>query len=537
MDSKVARARWVVLVTDPMAEEGLELLRREPEIDLRVRTDAKGEALRAELADADALLVRSGTRVTADLLTSASRLRVVGRAGTGVDNIDVAEATRRGVVVMNTPGGNSLAACEHTFALLLSLLRNVPAASADLAQGKWNRSRFMGRQLAGKTLGLVGFGRIGKEVAVRARAFGMSVLVSDPFTTESVVREWDARLVPLAELLERSDVVSLHLPLTEETRHLIDARALASMKEGALLANCARGGLVDEDALLAALDAGRPGGAVLDVFEEEPPKNLRLLGHPRVVCTPHLGASTEEAQRSVAAEIADQVLAYLLRGEVRNAVNMPALSAEVYAQVRPYLDLGERLGSLAGQVAGDPATRVLVTFRGACRDLPRVPLVSSVLVGLLGSRGGGSVVNYVNALPVASEIGMAVEEAAVEDAGDHAGLLEVTVLGSERSSTVAGVVTSGGRPRLARWEGLGLDAPATGDLLVLRNPDVPGVVGMIGTLLGNAGLNIAHIAWGRDEASREAFTLIHLDSAVPPGVLEEIRGNERIFWAAAVKLP
>jgi len=533
----VSPETWIVVVTDPLAPEGLEVFAALPRFDVRVRTGLKGEALRAELAPAHALVVRSGTQVTAALLEAAPNLRVVGRAGTGVDNIDVPAATRRGIVVMNTPGGNSIAACEQTFALILSLFRNVPAAAAHLAGGGWDRKRFTGRQLAGKTLGLLGFGRIGREVAVRARAFGMDVLVVDPFVTDAVAREWEAHLVERDELLARADVVSLHLPLTEETRNGVDAGVLARMKPGAVLVNCARGGLVDETALLEALDSGRLGGAALDVFADEPPTGSPLLNHSKVVCTPHLGASTQEAQRDVAWEVAGQIRDFLLHGEVRNAVNMPALSAEAYEQVRPYLDLSERLGALAGQIVGGSFRSLRVVFRGDSTTLPRAPVVTAALVGLLGSGKGGSGVNYVNARMAASELGLLVEEAAVDESGDQPGLVEVAVQGVARSSSVAGWVTAARNPRLARWEGLGLDAPPAGDILVLRNPDVPGVVGAIGTLLGDAGLNIAHIAWGRDPASREAFTLINLDSPIRGELLETIRRHPKVLWAEAVTLP
>jgi D-3-phosphoglycerate dehydrogenase len=529
--------RYVVLVTDPLAEEGLAVLSAEPAFDLRLRPGASGEDLRREVAEAHALLVRSGTKVTVEVLAAAPRLRVVGRAGTGVDNIDVPAATRRGVAVMNTPGGNSIAATEHTLALILSLFRNVPAAHRDLAEGNWNRKRFLGRQLQGKTLGLVGFGRIGREVALRARAFGMAVLAADPFVTEAVAAERDARKVDLPELLARADVVSLHSPLTPETRHLIGAAELAAMKPTAVLVNCARGGLVDEAALYDALEAGELAGAALDVYEAEPPEGNPLIGHPRVVATPHLGASTEEAQERVAVLIAGQVRDFFLEGEVRNAVNLPALSAELVARVRPYLDLAERLGSLAAQIAGAPFERAAVTFRGECTELPRTPVVSAALVGLLGRVRGGSGVNYVNARLAAGEVGLAVEERASDEAGDHAGLIEVSVTGAVRSAVVAGVVTAAGNPRLARWEGLGLDAPATGDILILCNPDVPGVVGAIGALLGDAGVNIAHIAWGRDPAVGEAYTLLNLDSPVTDAVLESLRRHPKVNWAERVQLP
>jgi len=530
------QAPWVVLVTDPLSEEGLAVLTRTPGIESRVITGPDPAALGDVLAAADALIVRSGTRVTAELIAAAPRLKVVGRAGTGVDNIDVDAATRRGIVVMNTPGGNSVAACEHTFALLLAVLRNVPAAHRDLAGGVWNRKKYMGHELKGKTLGLIGFGRIGREVATRARAFGMQVMVADPFVSEALAREYECRLADRDAVLTGADIVSLHVPLTEETHHLIDAAALSRMKDGVVIVNCARGGLVDEAALLAGLESNKVGGAALDVFENEPPTGTALLNHPRVVATPHLGASTEEAQSSVAAEVAQQVVDYLTAGEVRNAVNMPSLSAEVYAQVKPYLDLAERLGSLAGQLADGPFRRLEVCFRGDAVGLPRAPVVAAALVGLLRTVPGGSVVNYVNARHTARELGVEVKETAREDAGDQAGLIEVA-LDSDGACTVAGTVTRAGRACLVRWEGLGLDAPASGHILALKNPDVPGVVGAIGTILGDAGVNIACISWGRDEGSRVALTLISLDSPVGDEALATIRKHPHVIWARPVRLP
>ena len=529
--------KYVILITDPLAQEGINIFQAERQFEVRVKTGLKGQALKDEISQAHALVVRSGTQVTADLLQSAPNLKIIGRAGTGVDNIDVPAATKHGIVVVNTPGGNSTAACEHTFALLLALLRNIPEATKHLAEGGWDRKRFTGHQLAGKTLGLIGFGRIGKEVASRARAFGMQILVADPFVTESLAKEWEARLVDKDTLLQNADIVSLHVPLTPETRNLIDSEAIKKMKTGAIVINCARGGLIDEAALKTALDDNKLAGAALDVFEKEPPENSPLLKHPKLVATPHLGASTEEAQRDVAGEVAEQIRDYLLKGEVRNAVNMPSLSAEAYAQVKPCLDLAERLGSLAGQIVGGSFKRLEIVFRGEAETLPRTPVVSAALVGLLASAKGGSMVNYVNARLAASEAGLEIKDTAVKDSGDQSGLVEIIVQSSEATCSVAGWITAGGKPRLARWEGLGLDAPPAGDILVLRNPDVPGVVGAIGTLLGEAKVNIAHIAWGRDATKKEAFTLINLDNAVTPDLLATICKHPKVLWAKAIRLP
>jgi D-3-phosphoglycerate dehydrogenase len=530
-----APPRFRIVVSDPLDKSGLQVLAESGRFDTISVNGADPVALREALSGADALLVRSGTKVTADLLALAPRLRLVGRAGTGVDNIDVEASTARGIVVMNTPDANSIAAAEQTLALILALVRKVVPAARSLAEGRWERTKFLGTELAGKTLGVVGFGRIGREVARRARAFDMTVLVHDPFISDEMARHHEAQAVSLDDLLGRSDIVTLHAPLTAGTRHIINAAAFERMKTGARIVNCARGGLLDEAALFRALESGRLAGAALDVFETEPPAGSPLLGRPEVVLTPHLGASTLEAQENVAVELAIQVRDYFLTGAIRNAVNMPALSAEAFAQAAPYLDLAERLGFLAGTLRGGKIEKLGFEYLGEAALLPLTAITLAGLKGCLSTRGGS--VNYVNARVVAAEQGIAVEESFDPAVGDFSNLMRVTVRTKEGALTVGGTVLRRNHPRLVTLDDYELDATPAGNLIVLQNDDVPGVVGAIGTLLGEAGINIARINWGRENAAGTALTVISVDEPPAPAVLESMAADPRVRWVKVVRLP
>lgn len=527
-----------IVVSDPMAAEGMDLLRQSGLFEVVQVNGADKAALAGALATAEALLIRSGTKATAEVLAMAPRLRLVGRAGTGVDNVDVEAATRRGIVVMNTPDANSIAAAELTWTLLLALVRNLVPAAVSLSSGKWERAGFMGTELAGKTLGVVGFGRIGREVASRARAFDMTVLVADPFVTEEIARAAGARLAPLSELIATADIVTLHAPLTKSTKHLIGGPEMAAMKPGARLINCARGGLVDEVALHAALESGHLAGAALDVFEQEPPPaDHPLLTHARVVAAPHLGASTREAQENVSAELARQVLDYFRSGAIRNAVNMPSLSAEAYQKARPYLDLVERLGLLAGSLAhGSGWRRLSLDYRGEAANLPLQALTLAGLKGALSTRAG-EVVNFVNARSKAQEIQMDVVESFDPVAGDQPNRVRLMLETDSGVTSVEGTVIRGVEPRLVAMDGFDLEGVLVGPLIVLRNDDVPGVVGAIGGWLGAAGLNIARISWGRDRAGGTALTIIGLDQPATPEVLSTIKADPRVRDVHAVQLP
>lgn len=524
-----------VLVADAISEAGVELLRAAPGFEVAVKTGLDKDELARTIGEFDALVVRSATNVTAEVLTRPGRLKVIGRAGTGVDNIDLEAATRAGVVVLNTPGGNSVAAAEHTLSLLLALARNVPQANADLRAGRWERKKYVGVELSGKTLGVLGLGRIGREVARRAQAFRMDVIGFDPFVSRKAAEDMGVAYAPLDDLLARSDFVTLHMPLSPETHHLIDAARLARMKRGARLVNCARGGLVDESALFDAIAEGHIRGAALDVFENEPPSDRRLLEDPRVVATPHLGASTVEAQERVGTEIAEKIRAYFENGAILDAVNFPSMSPEEYQATRPVLDLAERLGRFLAQVADGGVRRFEVRCYGGFTERALKPLVMAATKGLLSAAVEGEV-SYVNALQLAGQRGIAVEEVRSNEPTPFAGLLQLTIVTDTGRLTAAGTLITSDRPRIVEVDGMPIEASPAGHLLFFRNRDVPGVVGNIGSLLGRAKVNIAGIHLGRAEEGGRAVSIINVDARVPPEVLAEIRALPEILLARAIEL-
>lgn len=523
-----------ILVADAVSDAGVRVLTEAEGVEADVRTGLSPDELAAVVGDYDGLVVRSATKVTEAVLARPGRLRVIGRAGTGVDNIDTDAATRAGIVVMNTPGGNSVAAAELTLAHLLALARHLPQANGALREGRWERKRYVGTELAGKTLGVVGLGRIGREVAKRAAAFRMTVLGYDPFVSGDAVSGLGVTAVPLERLLADSDCVTLHLPRTDDTRHLIDAAALERMRPGALLVNCARGGLIDEEALLAALDEGGIGGAALDVFESEPPTDLRLARHPLVVATPHLGASTREAQERVGTEIAGKILDYLRDGTIRDAVNVPSIPPEKAAAMAPLLDLAERLGRFVAQI-GEGGHRVIsISAYGEYADHPLRPVVMAAVKGFLDPvlEGGAS---HVNALALAAERGITVDESRSSAATTYAGLLRIDLRTDAGTTTVAGTVyLPDGRPRLVEIDGTPIEIRPAGHMLVVRNRDVPGVFGRIGTILGEAGVNIGGIRLGRREGDDSAHSVIAVDSPVPAGALESIRAIAEVRSARSI---
>jgi D-3-phosphoglycerate dehydrogenase len=522
-----------VIVADQISERGVKLLKQ---AGWNVVLTTK-ETLNGEIRDADALIVRSATRVTPELLDKAEKLRVVGRAGVGVDNIDLPEATKRGVLVMSTPGGNAVSVAEHTFALLLALARQVPRLDKAIHEGRWEKSSAAGTELRGKTLGLIGLGRIGSEVAVRAEAFDMRVLAYDPYISEAGAREMSVELVPLEKLLAESDFVSLHAALSPATEKIINATALEKMKKGARLVNAARGELIDEAALAEALKSGKLAGAALDVFAEEPPKNSPLVGLANVIATPHVAGSTAEAQEEVGTQIAVQVRDYLAEGVIRNAVNLPALSADQYRRVRPYLELAERLGSLVSQAAASRPARIRIRYAGELAEVGTHLLRSAVLAGLLNAVLDEKV-NVVNAPSVAAARGLTVEEETRRRERGFPNTLEVAALpeltvsqsllpktGAEAAFSAEGTVLHDGSPRVLQVDGISLEAQLEGTILYLRNRDEPGVIGQVGMTLGKHGVNIATFALGRREATRgaEALSLVRLDGEVSASILEPIR--------------
>jgi D-3-phosphoglycerate dehydrogenase len=526
-----------VLVADPISARGVEELQREPAFEVLFQTGLKEEQLLEIVPDCAALIVRSETKVNKRVLEAAKALRVVGRAGVGVDNVDVEAATARGVIVMNTPDGNTISTAEHAFSLLVSTARTIPQASASVIAGKWERKKFQGVELYGKTLAILGMGRIGGELARRAIAFGMRVVAYDPYLAASRARALQVELAEqLDDALPRADFISMHMPLTPETRHMLDARRLALCKPGVRIVNCARGGLIDETALLAALESGQVAGAALDVFEvEPPPADFPLRNHPRMVFTPHLGASTAEAQESVGVEIAHAVRAALLEGVIRNAVNLPSVDAQTLAIIGPYLDFGLKLGRFLSQIASFRCERLTVSYSGRVNEADPSPITRAIVKGFLEAAVGAEVVNPVNALARARERGLEIKETRENNPGEFTDLLEVTVGCGENTSSVAGTFF-GSKPRIVKINGRHVEAKPEGVLLLLENRDVPGIVGKIGSLLGGANINIATMSLSRETAGGQALTVLNLDSLPEPAAIERIQSDPDITRARVVSL-
>jgi D-3-phosphoglycerate dehydrogenase len=525
-----------ILIADPLDPSGLELLEASG-IEIHQLTAEERPRLQELIADYDALVVRSMTKVTADLLAAGARLKVVGRAGIGVDNVDVEAATERGILVVNAPTANLMSATEHTFALLLSVARNTPAADASMKAGVWDRKSFLGVELQGKTLGVVGFGRIGQRVAARARGFEMSVVAFDPFLDEQAARRLEVELLPIDALLARADVVTLHTPLTEQTRNLLSRERIAAMKPGAILINCGRGGVVDEEALLAALESGALGGAGLDVFAEEPPKDLRLVRHPKVVATPHIGAQTREAQERISKETAEMLLAALAGSLAVAAVNLPFRPTG--GRVEPYLGLAETLGRMAGQLLESAPQQLAVELWGI-EEAHRVPVTVAAVKGVLSTFLGEGV-NYVNAERIAESRGIQVVHSTHSGSGDYPHLIGVRLSGGGRRVELDGTLLGDRDPRVVRFGGFRLEFRPEGNLLVLENRDKPGVVGKLGTLLGEAGINIAgiHLA-RRDEDSpggeAVALAVLRLDQSPGDDVVTRLRAIPEVKSANRMEL-
>ena len=528
-----------VLVTDKLAEEGLALLRAEPGLEVIVETKKLDvAALRAALAQADGIVIRSGTQLTAEVLKDQPRLKVIARAGVGVDNIDVPTATRQGIVVMNTPGGNTVSTAEHTMALMLALSRNVAKANDSLKAGRWDRTKFTGSQLGGKTLGIVGLGRVGLAVAKRAQGFEMIVLGFDPFlSAERAAEQGIESVSPLDDLWGRCDYITLHTPLSAETRNLIGPDALARMKRGARIINCARGGLIDEPALAEALSAGKIAGAAIDVFDPEPPPaDHPLVNHPQVLVTPHLGASTEEAQISVSVEAAQLLINYFQRGQIRFAVNMPTLDRAELEDLRLYLDLGRRLGMLHAQMDRGTAKSATLRYRGEVAHKNTRLITASFAAGWLETALEGQV-NLVNAEVMAKERGISIIEEKTTDPGDFGTMIQSEVVTDRKTYVAAGTLFGKEFVRLVRLGPYRLDAHFDGTLLVFTHRDVPGLIGFLGTTLGKHKVNIAQMNVGREEPGGEAIGIVNLDSAPPEEALRDVEKHPDILSLSLIKLP
>ncbi|WP_347303207.1 phosphoglycerate dehydrogenase [Croceibacterium sp. TMG7-5b_MA50] len=505
-----------VLISDKMDSNAARIF-QENGCDVDVKTGMTPDELKAVIGQYDGLAIRSSTRVTADILDAATNLKVIGRAGIGVDNVDIPAASARGVVVMNTPFGNSITTAEHAIAMIFALARQLPEADASTQAGKWEKNRFMGVEVTGKILGLIGAGNIGAIVASRALGLKMKVVAYDPFLTPDRAVELGIEKVDLETLLQRADFITLHTPLTDETRNILSRERLEKAKKGVRIVNCARGGLVDEAALKDLLESGHIAGAALDVFVEEPAKQNPLFGTPNFICTPHLGASTTEAQVNVALQVAEQMADYLVTGGVTNALNMPSLSAEEAPRLKPYMALAEKLGSLVGQLAHGDLPRVSVETEGAAAQLNQKPIVGAVLAGLM-QRFSQSV-NMVNAPFLARERGIEVREIRNEREGTYSTLVRVTVSTSQGDRSVAGTLFGHGGPRLVEIFGIGIEAELDGHMLYIVNEDAPGFIGRIGSLLGEAGINIGTFHLGRRAAGGEAVLLLSVDQPITPDLV------------------
>ena len=525
-----------VLIADSISPRGVDELARDAALEVTVRSGLNERDLIDLIPAFNALVVRSQTKVTAEVLNAGTNLRVVGRAGVGVDNVDVETATRRGVVVLNAPGGNTISTAEHAFSLLLCAARKIPQADANVRSGKWDKKHFEGVELYDKTLGVIGMGRIGSELSRRVIAFGMRVLAYDPYLSATRARSLQVELVDeLDDLLARADFISLHTPLTTETRHILDAGRLARAKRGVRIINCARGGLIDEDALAQALRQGHVASAALDVFEAEPlPLDSSLRDAPNLVLTPHLGASTAEAQESVGIEIAQSIRAVLLEGTIRNAVNTPNLDAKTLAIIGPHLRFGEKLGKFLSQIAPKRAESLNINYSGKVNEVDTTAITRAVLKGFL-QIAGGSEVNEVNAPAFAETLGLKVSESRLSVPGDYTDMVELSALGEGKTVSVGGAFF-GATPRIVSINSRPVEARPQGVVLALENTDRPGMVGRIGTLLGEHGVNIGSMSLSRNQAGGTALTVLNLDTVPGEELLGRIREIEDIQSAQVIQL-
>ncbi len=524
-----------VLVSDNLSKMGLEVLRQIPNIQVDVRSKVTPEELLQVIDQYDALIVRSATKVTAEVIRAGKELKVIGRAGVGVDNVDVEAATAQGVVVMNTPTGNTVTTAEHTISLLLALTKHIPQAVASLKGGRWEKGKFLNVELYNKTLGVIGLGRIGGEVARRAKGFAMRVIAYDPFISTEVASRIGAELIDLDDVYRQADFITLHVPLGPDTYHMINRETIGLMKRGVRIINCARGGVVDEEALYEAMTSGHVAGAAFDVLENEPDTSSPLLSLENFIGTPHLGAATAEAQENVAIAIAQQVADYLTNGLIRNSVNTPSIEPELLAKIQPYLTLAEKLGRLDSQLAEGRFQEIRIDYTGEVASYDTSPLTAAVVKGVLDPITS-DMINIVNALPFAQQRGIRVVESKSSQEEDYASLISVTIQTDRGQSLTAGTLFSRREPRVVRIDEFSLEAVPEGYLLVFSNLDVPGVIGKIGTILGENQVNIAGMVLGREKPGGQAVSVVNVDSQIPTPVLDEIRRMPNIVYAKVVKV-
>jgi D-3-phosphoglycerate dehydrogenase len=524
-----------VLISDSLSSAAVQIFKdRGIAVDFQPKLGADKEKLAELIGGYDGLAIRSATKVTPKILEKAKSLKVIGRAGIGVDNVDIPAATARGIIVMNTPFGNSITTAEHAITLMLALARQIPQADASTQAGKWEKNRFMGVEITGKTLGVIGCGNIGSIVADRGIGLRMKVIAYDPFLSPERAVDLGVEKVELADLLRRADFITLHTPLTDKTKNIINADSLQAVKKGVRIINCARGGLVDEVALRAALDSGQVAGAAFDVFVQEPATENPLFGHPNVVCTPHLGAATTEAQENVALQVAEQMSEFLLRGAISNAVNFPSITAEEAPKLKPFIALAEKLGSFAGQLTESGITKVQFAYEGQVAHMKTKALTSAALAGLLRPMLG--TVNVVSAPVVAKDRGIVIEEVTREAEGDYESLITVTVVtDSQPTRWVSGTVFADGRPRIVNIKGIRMDAEFGPQMIYITNQDRPGFIGKFSSTLGDAGINIATFHVGREAPGGNAIALIEVDGEVPAAVLAKVQALPQVQRARPLK--
>jgi D-3-phosphoglycerate dehydrogenase len=524
-----------VLVSDNLGEVGIKMFQEEPGIEVDVKTGLTPEELKSIIAEYEALVIRSATKVTEDILEAAGKLKVVGRAGIGLDNIDIPAATKHGVVVMNTPTGNVVTTAEHAIAMMMSLTRNIPWGTSSLKAGSWEKKKLQGREVFNKVLGVIGFGKIGSIVADRARGLRMQVIVHDPFVAPEQIEKAGFEPVSLDELYRRSHYITVHVPKLKDTVGLLNKAAFDKMKDGVMIINCARGGIVDEADLNEALRSGRVAGAALDVFENEPPGVCPLFEIDRVICTPHLGASTLEAQTNVAVQVAEQIIAYLKHGTIINAVNVPAVSGDLLEKIGPLLSLADRMGCLLAQLSAGPVKEVVIEYAGDFQELDLSPVTTAVLKGLLTPMVKDTV-NFVNAAVLARERGIKVTETTLAATEEYLNLITVKAVANEGTSKVAGTIFGQKDPRVVNINNFRLELHPQGRFVLIHNHDRPGAIGSIGTLLGNNNINISRMRVGQEQGGDKTMIFLRTDQKIPDDIMEKMRDLPLIITVSTFEL-
>ena len=524
-----------ILVSDALSEEGLKVFNDSKELTVDVRTDLKPDALKEIIKDYDALVVRSATKVTKEIIQAATKLKVIGRAGVGLDNVDLEAATQKGIIVMNTPAGNTISTAEHTFSMILTLSRNIAQANASMKKGEWKRSKFMGVELYNKVLGIVGFGRIGSEVAKRALSFGMKVLAYDPFLSAQVAEDIGVQVAELNKVLQESDYITVHTPLTDETRHMISDKEFGLMKKNVRIVNCARGGIIDELALIRAVKEGKVAGAAMDVFENEPlAADSEFLKLDNVITTPHLGASTEEAQINVAIEVAEIVRDALLGQGIRNAANYPCLEAEVYKILNPYINLGEKLGMFSAQLVEGRFQELVINYSGQITKYDLSSVTMALAKGLL-TPILKETVNFVNGVSLLRERGIKLRESKSAQEGEFVNLIQLEIKTDKETKSVCGTLSSNKQPRIVKIDDYYLELYPVGEMVFIRNWDKPGLIGSLGTFMGKNGINIAAMTFGRDKPNGKAISVLNVDSQVSLEIQDKIRDLENILTVKIIR--